>query len=214
MFDKKTLMIAVLCVATVLFLGFWSNSALEASTLNSKYVKVVEDYNRLNSDYSKLTSDYSKLNSDYLNLEAEKATLEHNYSLLYIGYEAQKSTYDTLKEEYDKIVSVSNGAKAIAESAEWVSEDGRLKVTSELIISGTWWTTYTVRVNVTNIGNELISKVYIIVFPYKDGKFAETYVGYDQHSIENLYIGESNSYDFTSITFKDMTSYKVLAVVG
>jgi len=170
--DKKTVMIAVLCVATVLFLGLWSNSVQEASTLNSKYVKVVEDYNRLNSDYSKLTSDYSEL----------------------------KTFLD--------------GTKAIAESAEWVSEDGRLKVTSELILSGTYWVTYTVRVNVTNIGNESIDKVVIFFFRYIEGKFDETYFAeYRFHSVEDLYIGETYSYDFTYST-KDMTSYKVLAVVG
>jgi len=175
MVEKKTAAIAVLCVTTILFMGLWSNSAQEARTLNSKYVKAIEDYNRLTTDYS--------------NLEAEKATLEKDYS---------------------KLKTFLDGAKAIAESAEWVSEDGRLKVTSEFIISGTY---YTVRVNVTNVGNEPIDKVEIFLFPYVDGKFAETYLGYDYHSVKNLYIGETDSHDFTSIT-KDMTSYKVLAVAG
>lgn len=173
MVEKKIATIAILCVAMVLFLGLWSSSAQEARTLNSKYVKVVEDYNRLNSDYSKLTSDYSKL----------KTFLDE--------------------------------AKVIAESAEWVSEDDRLKVTSELITSETYRVTYTVRITITNVGNEPINKVEIFLFPYVDGKFAETYIYGSYHTciVKDLYIDETYSHDFTSIT-KDMTSYKVLAVAG
>jgi uncharacterized protein YfcZ (UPF0381/DUF406 family) len=205
MVEKKIATIAILCVATILFMGLWSNSAQEARTLNSKYVKVVEDYNRLTTDYSNLEAekaslekDYSKLTSDYSNLEAEKASLEKDYS---------------------KLKTFLDGAKAIVESAEWVSEDGRLKVTSELIVVSYQYfgmvviVSYTIRVNVTNIGTEPIDKVVILIFPYKAGKFAETYSEYKSHSVENLYIGETDSHDFTSIT-KDMTNYKVLAVAG
>lgn len=94
MVEKKIATIAVLCVATVLFLGLWSNSAKEAGTLNSKYVKVVEDYNRLNSDYSKLSL-------NHLNLEAEKAALLDRI-------EQMNATYKELLAEYDNLLAAHN----------------------------------------------------------------------------------------------------------
>lgn len=73
---------------------------------------------------------------------------------------------------------------------------------------------YTVKVSVTNVGDEPLGVVYIFLFPYKNDEFAETWgVYYFTHSVEDLYIGETHSYEFTAIS-KEMTTYKVLAVAG
>jgi hypothetical protein len=132
------------------------------------------------------------------------------------AYESLKQDYDKLKANYDELQSIIEGGKAVAESATWFSEDKRLKVTSEVIPYapyGTLWH-YTVKVTVTNVGEKPLSKVWIIIFVYKGDKLIE---GWDpfwySKSVENLYIGESYSYNFTYLP-KDMTSYKVIAVAG
>jgi len=183
MVDKKTSAIAVLCVVTVLCLGLWANADQKARTLEGELEALGDRYDSLNAEYVKVVEDHTAL----------------------------KSKYDSLKEDYDELHSIG----VIAESAEWVLEDERLKVTSELLVpSGTsWWVTYTIRVTIMNIGDEPLDRVVIFVFPYKDGKFAETYSGYNSHTVENIYIGETYSYNFTGLP-DDMTSYKVLAVAG
>ena len=68
---------------------------------------------------------------------------------------------------------------------------------------------YTVRVNITNIGDTPIDKVYVFLFPYTNGEFTERY---KSTIAENLYIDETYSHDFRISA--ETTSYKVLAVVG
>lgn len=185
MVDKKTAVIAVLCVATVLFLGLWLNSAQEA--------------NRLKGGMRELEDDYEKL-------ARVRTSLEENYSEL-----------RTEKEDLEKILETG---EAITESAEWISDDERLKVTSELIIThelivlDTYLDTYTVRVNITNIGDEPIDDICIFLFPYTNGEFTGKWptMAYNSHRFENLYIGETYSHDFRIST--ETTSYKVLAVTG
>ena len=238
MVDKKTAAIAVLCVTTILFLGLWSGADQEARTLGEKLRGLEESHASLNAEHVKLTSDYSNLEAEKAELGMEYSVLKSEYDsikenlfdaleevgLLQIGerlavkgltnaFSLYQDNYRTLKEDYDELSSILETGEAMAESAEWVSEDERLKVTSKLITSGTWGVTYTVRVTITNVGDEPIDKVVIFVFPYEDGKFAETYWEYHEHTVENLYIGETYSYDFTYLP-EEMTSYKVLAVAG
>jgi hypothetical protein len=126
------------------------------------------------------------------------------------------STYYSLKRDYDKLISIIEDGEAIAKSATWISEDGRLRVTSEVIpeFSRGKLLSYTVKVTVTNIGVEPISKVWIILFPYKGDRLIEYWSPYSySKSVENLYIGESYSYNFTKLP-KYMTTYKVIAVAG
>ena len=124
--------------------------------------------------------------------------------------------YEALKGDYEEIYSIFNASKAIAESAEWISDDERLTVTSEPFTSPSliMGITYSVRVNVTNVGDKPIDKVLIFLVTYKDGKFTEGYLygQYSSYIVENLYIGETYSHDFT--VSPGMTSYKVLAVAG
>jgi len=234
MVEKKTAAIIVLCITMILCIGLWSNSMQEANRLEGELWELEGDYEKLarvrtslEENYSELKTEKEDLEKDYTNLEIEKDTLETEYSLIKIEYESLKAdilglsntlslysdNYRILKEDYDELNSLFEAGEAIAESAEWVSEDERLNVTSKLITSGTYWITYNVRVTVTNVGDEPIDKVVILLFPYINGKFTETYYGYKSHSVESLYLGETYSYDFTGIT-EDMTSYKVLAVVG
>jgi hypothetical protein len=126
------------------------------------------------------------------------------------------STYYSLKRDYDKLLSIIEGGEAIAKSATWISEDGRLRVTSEVIpeFSRGKLLSYTVKVTVTNIGMEPIGKVWIILFPYKGDRLIENWSPYSySKSVENLYIWESYSYNFTRLP-KYMTTYKVIAVAG
>jgi hypothetical protein len=127
-----------------------------------------------------------------------------------------KSEYDSVKQDYDKLLSAIEKGEVVAKSATWLSEDKRLKVTSEVIpeflFEELWY--YTVKVTVTNVGTEPLSIVWIFLFPYKDGKLVEYWsTFYYSKSVENLYMGESYSYNFTGIP-KEMTTYKVVAIAG
>ena len=185
MVEKKTMTIAVLCVVTVLCLGLWANEAQEA--------------NRLKGELYELENEYEKL-------AHVRTNMEENYSEL-----------RTEKENLEKILETG---EAITESAEWISDDECLKVTSELIITheliafDMYLDTYTIKVNITNIGDEPIDDICIFLFPYTNGEFTGKWptMAYNSHRFENLYIGETYSHDFT--VSEDMTSYKVLAVVG
>jgi len=185
MVEKKNIAIAILCIVTVLFMGLWFGADQEVRTLEENLWELEDVYNSLYSDHVKLTSDYS-------NLEAEITSLE-------------------------KILETG---EAIIKSVEWISDDERLKVTSELIIThelivlDTYLDTYTVRVNITNIGDEPIDDICIFLFPYTNEKFTGKWpiMAYNSHRFENLYIGETYSHDFRIST--ETTSYKMLAVAG
>ena len=185
MVDKKTSVIAILCVTTVLFLGLWINADQEAQRLGGVLGELEDDYDKL---------------------ARVRTSLEENYSKL-----------RTEKEDLEKILETG---EAITESAEWISDDERLKVTSELIIThelivvDMYLDTYIVRVNITNIGDEPIDDVCIFLFPYTNGEFTGKWptMAYNSHRFVNLYIGETYSHDFRISA--EMTSYKVLAVAG
>jgi len=228
MVDKKTSVIAVLCVTTVLFLGLWVNAGQEAQKLGGELGELEDDYEKLSRVRTSLEENYSKLRTEKENLETENSILEKRcvalkgeWDSLWDTYEilrdqslATLKEYNTLKEKYDELNSTTEAGKAIAESAEWVSEDERLKVKSKLITSGTWFVTYTVRVTVTNIGSNPIDECWIFLFPYVDGELCEYWNVFSYiYSVESLYIGETYSHDFTYLT-EEMTSYKVLAVAG
>ena len=235
MVEKKTAVIAVLCVATVLCIGLWSSSAQEAQRLEGKLGELEDDYDKLARVRTNMEENYSELKTEKEDLETEYSVLKDEYDsikddlfdaleeagLLQIGerlglanaFSLYQDNYRTLKENYDELNALLEEGEAMAESAEWVSEDERLNVTSKLITSGTYWVTYTVRVTITNVGDEPIDKVVIFLFPYEDGKFAEEYFWYESHSVENIYIGETYSHDFTYLP-EEMTSYRVLAVAG
>lgn len=105
--------------------------------------------------------------------------------------------------------------KAIAKSAEWISEDKRLKVTSELIpdYSLKAWR-YNVRVTVTNIGDKPLKRVFMFIFPYVGDKLCEYWdpISYS-YEVRDLYVGENASFTFVFLP-EDMTSYKILVVGG
>lgn len=63
------------------------------------------------------------------------------------------------------------------------------------------------------LGSLPINKVVVFVFPYRNGNFAGRFWGYQENTVEDLYMGETCNYDFIGLP-DDMTSYKVLTVVG
>jgi hypothetical protein len=156
------------------------------------------------------------LNLEIVNRDSQSSSLKSQIANLNYSYLSLKSKYDLLKQDYDKLLSVIEKGEVSAKSAIRLSEDKRLKVTSEVIpklLFGELWY-YTVKVTVTNVGTESLSIVWIFLFPYEDGKLVEYWnaISYSK-SIENLCIGESYSYNFTLVP-KEMTTYKVIAVAG
>jgi len=97
--------------------------------------------------------------------------------------------------------------------AEWMSGDGRLKVSSELIPEkiGESVVSYTVKVTVKNVSDKPITKVLIIIFPYIGDRLYEHW-NWASHSAEitSLMPGESVTHEFLLLP-KDMTSYKIAA---
>ena len=109
-------------------------------------------------------------------------------------------SYTSLKEDLEK-------SKAIAKSAEWLSNDERLKVRSEVIKKTGY---YVIKVSVTNVSNEPIKQVYLLLITRsKDGE-----LDYIVKEIKDLYIGETGSEEFwmTEYEFEDLESYKVFAI--
>jgi hypothetical protein len=210
MVKMSSLAIILLLVAAIAGWGFWiglsvssgaeiasleiENQALRSQrdSLNASYTALSTDYTRLVAEHSKLQADYGALNTDYVSLQADYARLN--------------GTYQSLAADLQS-------GKALAESATWLSEDERLKVTSEVTPDylGTYLWGWYIKVTVTNVGSEPLDTVWIMVFPYVQGKLEfSTYS--DATSVTDLYMGESYSYTFT--VSPSTTTYSVLAVGG
>lgn len=186
---------------------------------NSKLVEenslLKEENSQLKEDYAKLNQNYSRLKVMYEDLTQESEKLYKQLKVSYSKLSALRDDYERLKEEYEKLEEILRKGEAIATSTEWVSEDKRLKITSELI-PVSWLgelDRYKVRVTVTNIGNEPLEKVWIFIFPYIGDKLCEWSSYYYVATVENLYMGESYTHEFDYLP-REMTSYKVLASPG
>lgn len=207
LFTKTKLMVLVIVILIVLNILTYYNY----NNLSSEYSSLKADYDNLNSKYSSLKNDYDalslKYSTDIQNLSSKYNTLNLEYLELEANYSSLKADYELLKTNYSNLQSAIKGGEALAKSATWISEDKRLKVTSEVIpefFLGELWS-YTIRVTVTNIGNEPLNKVHIFLFPYQGDKLVKYWntLSYE-HSVENLIVGESYSYNFTYVP-KEMT---------
>lgn len=83
MVDKKTSVIAVLCVTTVLFLGLWINTSQKAYRLGD-----IED------EYEKLARVRTNIEENYIELRTEKEVLEEDYSALKGDYSDYYGLWD------------------------------------------------------------------------------------------------------------------------
>jgi len=170
-----------------------------------------------------LQAQLDSLDATYQNYRSAHSYTDFEYDALNVAYQNYKTThsytnteYEDLKSKYDNLTESINKGQIVAGSATWLSEDKRLNVTSELIPKFLWETlwSYTVRVTITNVGTEPLDKVWIFLFPYVDGKLYEYWNTFSySHSVESLYMGETYSYNFTSVP-KEMTTYKVFAIAG
>jgi len=136
-------------------------------------------------------------------------------------YKTETSTKEVTRTElatstvFSTITSLTTFTKTVEApvKAEWTSGDGRLKVSSEVIPEkiGESVVSYTVKVTVTNISDEPITKVLIIIFPYIGDRLYEHW-NWASHSaqITSLMPGESVTHEFLLLP-KDMTSYKIAA---
>jgi len=185
------------------------------SLLNSQIATMDSQIQSLRNQVDSLSNAVASLNSEIADRDSQILSLKLQIANINSSYLSLKSEYDSLKQGYDKLLSAIEKGEVAAKSATWLSEDKRLSVTSEVIpefLFKELWC-YTVKVTVTNVGKEPLSIVWIFLFPYKNGKLVEYWdpLWYSK-SVENLYIGESYSYNFT--VPKEMTTYKVVAVAG
>ena len=186
------------------------------SSLNSQIAVKDSEIQSLRSQIDSLNNAIASLNSEIANKNSEISSLKSQIANLNYSYLSLKSEYDSVKQDYDKLLSAIEKGEVVAKSATWLSEDERLNVTSEVIpeLFLGELSSYTVKVTVTNVGTEPLSRVLIFLFPYKDGTLVDNWgTFYYSKSVENLYMGESYSYNFTWIP-KEMTTYKVVAVAG
>jgi len=228
MIKKEPIAIAALVMIATLGWVLCLSSEFAISSLKREYTTLNTGFNSLYEDYIKLSEKYDELNftyeyivtNEHIMFENVYSSLisfyrerERDFNFLYYNYNSLKEDYNLMKENYNELSLVLREGESIAESAEWISEDDSLKVKSELILAGISWRTYTVKVTVTNIGDGPINKICILLFPYKNGNFLEKPFEYISNSVENIYTGETYSYNFTNLS-TEITSYKLIAVAG
>jgi archaellum component FlaC len=186
------------------------------SSLNLQIATKDSQIQSLRNQIDSLSNIIASLESEIVNKDSQISSLKSQIANLNYSYLSLKSEYDSVKQDYNELLSAIEKGEVVAKSATWLSEDKRLNVTSEVIpefLLGEIWS-YTVRVTVTNVGTEPLSRVLIFLFPYKDGKLIDNWgTFYYSKSVENLYMGESYSYNFTDVP-EEMTTYKVIAVAG
>jgi hypothetical protein len=179
--DVKLLASIVLCLIVGTGIGY-SVSLPQISILQSKT-------SSLESEISTLTTDYNNLNASYNQLLNDYNSLNSTY------YNLQK-TYEQLEKAYEILNTaglVFNGLR--------ISD---LNVTTEY-----WWSTYyDVMGNVTNISNQSMSKVYIVLFTFEpDGTLDYYYV----RTVENLAVNESNDFEFSGV-LEENQKFNILAI--
>ena len=196
----------------------YSNSEYEA--LNRSYQQLKEDYVSLNSDYQQLQTwldgnlslvnslnlqiaklqswlddNLSLINSLNLQIANLQAWLDGNLSLI----DSLNSTYNDLREAYEKLqedYSILNNTRLVFNG---------LKISVLKCKNGSYWD---VLGNVTNVSNESMSKVYVILFVFNpNGSLYNYYV----HTIENLAVNETDNFEFTDVLEEDQT-FRVVAV--
>jgi len=200
--DVKLLASIVLCLIVGTGIGY-SVSLPQISTLQSKTSNLESeistlrtDYNNLNASYNQLLSDYSSLTSEYNELVTEHNGLEISYNSLNLTYYHLQTAYEQLEKAYELL----NTAGLVFDGLR-ISD---LNITKEY-----WWTTYyDVIGNVTNISNQSMSKVYIVLFTFEpDGTLDYYYV----RTVENLAVNESNDFEFSGVLEEDQ-KFNILAI--
>ena len=212
MVDKKTSVIAVLCVTTVLFLGLWVNSGQEVQRLvgiEDEYDKLAHVRTSLEENYSKLRTEKEDLEDDYSKLEREYSTLNSLYATLY-------SSHSSLKEDYDELSLITEERNAKNDSVIYVTENGSLEVMSQLVpcfVDNTL-ISYIIRVNATNISDKPLDKVciFMVAYSYNETTGESWSCTAGSLNTKPLYPQETYTCKFTDM-FKEITTYKIFAVV-
>lgn len=157
--------------------------------------------------YALSSGEISGLQSEVMSLESEVSTLTTDYNDL-------NATYDQLLNDYDSLISTSDELQRayddLEEAYDLLNSAGlvfdRLRI-SDLKVSGEYWYSSVVG-NVTNMGNETMNKVYVVLFKYEpDGSL----YSYSVTTIENLAVDETNDFSL-SLTLEEGQKFRVLAV--
>jgi hypothetical protein len=174
-------------------LGRISELQYEAMSLESEVSTLTSDYDDLNVTYNELLGDYSDLNAAYSNLTIEYDKLQSILFSLNENYTQLETAYEELEKAYELL------------NAAGLVFDG-LRI-SDLKVVNYWY--FDVVGNVTNVSNQSMSKVYVVLFTYEtDGSLDYYYV----ETIENLAVNETNTFSFWSVLDHEDQKFKVLAV--
>lgn len=197
----------------------YSRLKSERESLQSNYRSLQSEYDKLSFSYGALESEYSILRIEHEILGSKHSEIQSEYFLMRSSYESEYSKYSKLQSEYSSIKSSYESLMReheelekqyeILKSVSWISEDGRIKVTYELIPQH-WWreiSYYDLKVDVTNVGDKPLKNVLVFVFAYADGRLVE----WKYYKFNDLYMGETLTYTFQHLS-KELTSYRVLAI--
>ena len=100
-------------------------------------------------------------------------------------------------------------------NAEWITEDGLLKISAKIFFNEGGWprelfpSYYKVKMNITNISNEPISRILVIIFPYRGRAYCGDTKSLYHHMIKILHPGQQETIEFPDIKLEDITSIKV-----
>ena len=139
------------------------------------------------------------ISNNYEALKAEHDKLVQEYNTLAQEHNKLAQERKTLMENYTKLKEWINQTEYAVKSSLAISGDERLEVKCEVTPWGS------VRVNVTNVGNEPIQKVFVFLV-YNDLLFGHTY---QYKTIHDLWMGETNTVSFS--VYYDVP-FKVVAV--
>jgi hypothetical protein len=148
------------------------------STSNN-YETLKAEHDKLVQEYNKLAQEHNELLQRYNKIEQERKALMENYT---------------------KLKEWINQTEYAVRSSLSISGDERLEVKCEVTPWGS------VRVNVTNVGNEPIQKVFVFLV-YSHPLLGYTY---QYETIHDLWMGEKNTVSFYSVYYD--VPFKVFAV--
>lgn len=169
--------------------------------LNSSYHSYIATHSHSDSEYNQLLGDVNELNETYQALQTSYSDLRSNYSWLEEAYRELNETHHTLLETYNEL---NEKYKTLREVG--LTFDG-LNITDLEIIEEEYWSDDVIG-NVTNVSNESMPAVYVILFTFNPDGSLDCYY---RETIENLAVDEANSFEFSSILGENET-FRVMAV--
>ena len=146
---------------------------------------------------------YAFILAQTIKLRHENDELRSQYNDLKLEYESLNTTYTTLNATYTWLKHHSFTYYTAGDDIN-VSNIGIFRKTE-------WFDWWTINGTITNIGDKPIETVYVyLVLRNPDGTIDFSTSGYDK--IENLYIGETATFEFSYIDYDESQTVEIFLV--